>query len=222
MRRRTKPVGAGGAPIEYIGSVTKDIQFFNGWDSSGEAPDILALAETGDLVVVSLFIGSSSNDTMTWNGMPFTDVYRDTTASPAHYIGYRFVEAGDSNPWMSGVTGFGWSNTTAVFSIFRNVVSFVDSARTETTFNAATINVPSVTAAGQLWLAVGSGASSNDEIEAAPPNYTLSGASFRPSGTSTIAQAYRLIDASSQNPGSFDEPQQCAQMTALLVFEGTL
>lgn len=201
-----KVLGAGGnVAIEYVGSVTKSANDSSSWDSSGEALDVLSIAQAGDLVVIAFSFDASSDSTWDWEGMTFSAVY-DATGSinPGAYVGYRFVEAEDTNPYVSGLSGFGeWADLSIVASVFRNVSSFVGSANGSS--SSGMPNPPGLGAFGGLWIATGH---IDDDVFtnwAAPANYTLAAYEtngFSARGSST-AVAYRIESLTSDNPAAF-------------------
>jgi hypothetical protein len=192
-------------PIEYIGAVKKEAAQESSWDSSGEALNVLSVATTGDLVVIAFSFDAAGDSAWSWAGMPFTAVYNNTSgASPGAYVGYRFVQAGDSNPYISGIAAPStWEGLTVVASVFRNVRSFVNSGLASGTTGMP--NPPALTASGKLWVATGH---LDDDVVTnwgAPANYTLSLSAAYTDGTnaSSTAIAYRIATLSSDDPGAF-------------------
>lgn len=189
--------------IEYIGSVTKSAADENGWDSSGEALDVLSIARDGDLVVIAFSFDSSSDSTWSWVGMTFSAIDdRTGSTNPGSYVGYRFIQPGDSNPYVSGVTSGSWDDLSIVAAVFRGVSSISSSASATSSTNVP--NPPLLTAAGLLWIATGH-IGQYVSITGAPTNYSIAG-SIRSgdvvNGSST-AIAYRIATLSSDNPGNF-------------------
>ena len=216
-------VGGGGGSIEYIGSVTASIpRGDTGWNTPGEGPDILSIAETGDLVVIAFSFDSGRDGSWNWEGMPFSAVNNATAALTAigAYVGYRFVEAGDTNPYVSGLSGFGaWTDLSIVASVFRNASSFVASANDSSTSGMP--NPPSLTASGGLWIATGH---IDDDVVTnwvAPANYTLAASETNGSSetASSTAVAYRIESLASDDPAAFSGSGDDAWWATTVAFD---
>jgi hypothetical protein len=194
-------------PVQYIGSVTKAVNDANGWDTAGEALDVLSIAQTGDLVVIAFSFDAAADNTWSWNGMVFNDVRNATgITNPGSYIGYAFVQSGDANPYVTGVTSGSWDGLSIVASVFRNVSTFIDSrgsAGGPGMPDALTLNVSP--AIGRLWIVAAS--LDNDPITdwGAPTNYTLAAYQEIDTGTfkTSTAIAYRIANLTSDDPSAF-------------------
>jgi hypothetical protein len=190
-----------GANIEYIGSVTKSAKSSSDWDSSGDALDVLSIAQTGDLVVIAFTFEGERESGWDWQGMVFTDVLDETGTSSfgRSYAGYHFVELGDTNPYVSksGV----WDGLSIVASVFRNVSSFVAGVVGE--IDQSGLPDPfQLTANGNCWVVTGHSPTISVTDWGAPSNYTL--ADFETydsvSDKSSTVIAYRI------EPLTFDDP----------------
>ena len=191
--------------VEYKGSVTKEVDSASDWDSSGEALDVLSVASVGDLVVIA-FSFDFNTSSFTWNGMSFTDI-RDGTAqiSPGYYIGYRFVQSGDTNPYISVATDR-FAGLSVVASVFRGVSTY-ESAND----NNGSTGMPDPPALNpdDAELFVVTGHIDDDEVTdwVAPTNYELAAyaasTASGSSGVSSTAIAYRIESLSSDNPSAF-------------------
>lgn len=188
-------------PPIFVGSVTKTAATASGWDTAGESLDVMSIAEIGDLVVISFAFDTNNDDIFTWNGMVFTNTYNGTGSSTrGGYVGYRFVEAGDSNPYVTGAT---WSGLSITASVFRNVGPRIDGNLGLGSFGMP--STPSISGTGRLrvYSAIIDGASVSDW--AAPPNYTLAATSsyLVSSVASSTATAYRIQFLTSDSPTGF-------------------
>jgi len=202
-----KAIGAGvkpQGPVEYIGSVTKSADDAQNWDAAEESLDILSIAETGDLVVIAFSFDGPADGTFSWNGMPFTPIYSQTSATtPGRYVGFRRVQADDENPFVSDVTAGTWADLSIVASVFRNAFSL--SGNEIATSTTGMPNPPALTANGRLWVITGH---LDDDVVTdwvAPANYTL--ADYEVNGSSNAASstaiAYRIEDLTSDDPEAF-------------------
>ena len=207
MSLARKLMAAAGGGIQYIGSVTKVANSEGDWDTVPEALDVLSIAETGDLVVIAFSFDSGADATWFWGneGMSFTAVWNNTGATnPGAYVGYRFVQAGDEDPYVSGVSTNSWGGLTIVASVFRGVSSYEN----DNNANGASgmPDPPNLTAAGNLWIATGH--LDDDAVTnwGAPTNYTLAAYAASPAGDdnrSSTAIAYRIESLASDNPSAF-------------------
>ena len=199
-----KAQGAGGAGggIEYIGSVTKAAHDDIDWNSSGEAPDVMSLASVGDLVVIAFTADNyEAEGSLNFAGMSFTQVFFDDFPAGV-YVGYRFVQSGDANPYLSGYDNE-IGEISSVLSVFRGVSSFVDSGSNaqDTGFPEP----PSLTANGNLWIATGHiDDDLVDNFGVASP-YTMADSEYYwwDGGGSSTAIAYRIETLSSTAAPSF-------------------
>jgi len=193
---------AGG--IKYIGSVIKTGANATSWDTSGEALDILSIARTGDLVVIAFSFDNGSDNTFTWNGMIFNEIRNATGVNfPGGYAGYKIVSATDTNPYVTGVTSASWLGLSVVASVFRGTSQFVSGANANS--SSGMPDPPSLTANGDLWIAIGF--LDDDAVTnwTAPANYTLATyATYGgPTDISSTAIAYRIETLTSDDPAAF-------------------
>jgi|DEB0MinimDraft_10_1074344.scaffolds.fasta_scaffold05798_4 hypothetical protein len=192
--------GGGGSGIQHLGSVTKSGADVGVWNSSAEALDVLSIASPGDLVVIA-FSFSRGGRNVRWEGMSFSNIYNQSSQSdPGWFVGYRFVQAGDANPWNDHDDEY-WEGLSVVASVFRGVSSFVNSAVAFA--NIGMPNPPSLTASGGLWIATGH--LDDDPVTmTAPVGWELSGAEDRSgSQSSSTAIAYKIAEQTSDDPGGF-------------------
>jgi hypothetical protein len=189
--------------IQYVGSVTKTGFSSTSWDTSGEALDVLSVATTGDLVVIAFSFSNSSDNSWSWAGMSFTAALNQTgSEGPGAYVGYRFIQAGDANPYVTGVSG--WEGLSVVASVFRNVNSFVSTSATAS--SSGLPNPPSLTASGKLWVITGHLKDVDITNWAAPSDYILTTYATRggsSSEKSSTVIAYRIENLSSDDPAAF-------------------
>lgn len=187
--------------LEYIGSVTKNENSSSGWDSSGEALDVLSIADTGDLVIIA-FSFDSDPSSFSWSGMSFTSILnRANSINPGGYVGYRVIQSGDSNPYVN--VSSKWTGLSIVASVFRGSSYSISSATT--TGSSGMPNPPSLTANKNLWIATGGLNNESTTSWSAPSGYTLAGiigGSYL-TWASTTAIAYKFSTGSSENPGNF-------------------
>jgi hypothetical protein len=209
--------GAGGIEISYIGSVVKEAANGSGWDSPAEAINVLSIAEDGDLVVLAFTFDRGTDADWSFEGMAFTTVVDGTLDSTVgHYIGYHFVQPGDSNPYLKDI-GSNFVRTAVVASVFRDVGSYLDVATS--TGGTGIPNPPLLVADGDLWVAVGH--LDDDNTTMLPPSgYSFGGAASVGSfGTaSSTATAYKIASLSSDNPGPFSSNASDAWRAATLAF----
>lgn len=189
--------------IRYVGSVTagKD-RGVDDWVTSGDALDVLSVASAGDLVVIAFTFEGGADSSWSWVGMPFTTIY-DLTGNST-YVGYRVVESGDTNPYVSGITTGGWRGLSIVAAVFRaaSYVSFINNND-----NTGMPNPPSLTATGSMCVATGHLKGSEGGTWTAPSGYSLAGyqnhtyvAGAESSGTGI---AYKKGRFTSIDPGAF-------------------
>jgi hypothetical protein len=194
------------SPIQYIGSVTKAVNNAGSWDTSDEALDVLSVATVGDLVVIAFSFDSNIDSTWSWVGMNFTSINNQTgDDGPGAYVGYRFVQPGDTNPYVLNVGTTSWRALSIVASVFRNVNSYVSAASAAGASGLP--NAPSLIAAGKLWVATGHLDDDAVSTWVAPTNYTLASFTSRTTNegdaTSSTVVAYRIATLSSDDPGAF-------------------
>jgi len=197
-------VGAGGGGITFKGGVSVAAQEAGGFDSSGEALDIMSIASTGDLAIVAMTSDANTSSGGTWNGFTPTDVVSDMGDSTvATYLGYRFIQAGDANPYVSGLSTSARIGLTVAGAVFGGVGSYVSSA-TGGSGSSGMPDPPYLGATGDLYIAVGH--LDDDNVTAsAMADYTLAvtvGATLS-YGATTTAIAYRIVSDTSQSPAAF-------------------
>lgn len=195
------------SPGRYVDSVAeaKGTGYYN-WSASGDAVDVLSVATTGDLVVMAFAFGGSPDGTWSWQGMTFTDVFNTTSGESGFnkygYVGYRVIEAGDANPYISGLSIGAWADLSIVAAVFRGL-SYSDggSAMGED----AMPNPPLLTAAGNMTIAAGMTVRETGGVWSAPSGYTLGAYQTNSAGTTQTGAgiAYRKGLVSSENPGAF-------------------
>ncbi|MDX1400158.1 MAG: hypothetical protein R3204_16635, partial [Oceanospirillum sp.] len=167
------------------------------WNSS--PPDVMSVASPGDLVVVQ----TACDDGIAVLSAPYTQLDADQDSNLGVYLGYRFIQAGDSNPTLATV-GF-QTNIAAVFAVFRNAISF--SGTNGTPIESKSLDPPSLTAYGRLWLA-NAGWRFGD-LDSIPAGYTIAD-SANSSGFWAVV-AYRIAEITSDNPGSFTTDPSAAE-----------
>jgi hypothetical protein len=195
----SKIIGAGGAgggpPIEFIGGVSFSADRSSSFSSTSNL-NILGTAEVGDLVIISISGRINGNDTWSWVGMNFTDIVRGAGSDPFYYVGYKIIELGDTNPY---VTGADWIAFAVTATVFRQASVFDAATSIDTTFP---INPPSLTSSSRLWMVIG-GKYASVSLLSTPPSYTL-GASKVQNGNSandaTSSQFYKIEDLDSDSP----------------------
>jgi len=188
---------------EYVGSVTKSALNSTDFDTAEESLDVLSIAEVGDLVVIAITTDTSGDDTFSWEGMPFSNIYTlMATGNPNVYVGYRVVQAGDTNPYVSGVSG--WDYLSIVASVFRNANTYLGY---QVASGTGLPDPPSLAASGRLWVITGHLDDDHVTDWVAPSNYTLAASEISAgsvaSGASSTVLAYRIEDLSSDDPGGF-------------------
>lgn len=194
---------ASGSNIAYIGSVTKTAADESGWDQSAEALNVLSIAQTGDLVVIAFSLAASGNISWSWAGMSFTSTFNRTdTTNPGTYVGYRFIQSGDSNPYVTGLNSGDWAGLSIVASVFRNVNGYVSVQNSSGATGLP--DPPSLTATGKLGVITGH--IDNDAVTnwGAPSGYTLaSSTSITGGNQSSTVIAYQIGSFTSQTPAAF-------------------
>lgn len=201
-RKLSAARGVGG-PITYRGAVTASLPNVDlgGWSSGANTIDVLSLAAVGDLVVIALTFDEYPDAAWSWGGMAFTSLSDATSAvSPGSYCGYAFVQAGDSNPYPTDVIE--WRGLSVVAAVFSNVTQELGHA--VATGLSGNPNPPSVTAAGDLWIATGHLDDDGITVCTAPGGYTIAAFAQRTASyTSSTMLAYNIASASAENPSTF-------------------
>lgn len=193
--------------VDYKGSVTKEVDSASDWDSSGEALDVLSVASVGDLVVIA-FSFDFSTSSFSWGGMTFTNILNGTlSASPGYYVGYRVIQSGDANPYVTGASGR-WQGLSVVASVFGEIsVSEAEVNDAVGISGSGMPNPPSLNADAGLWVSVGHIDDTAVTDWAAPTNYELAAyaasTASGSSGVSSTAIAYRIESLSSDDPSAF-------------------
>lgn len=189
--------------IQYVGSVGKAAASEAQWDDPGEALAVLSVAQPGDLVVIAFTFNRLPDASWSWAGMAFTPLQDDTASEdPGAYVGYRIVQPGDANPYVTGVTLGYWAGLSIVASVFRNAGVVQGTAVANGALGNP--NPPALTASAGLWVVTGH--LDDDAVSmTAPTNYTLARSISASGGSalSTTAIAYRIAALSADDPGAF-------------------
>jgi len=199
-------------PPEFIGGVGDG--YARGYNfTSDRALNIFQYATVGDLVVVSFTARAGSSSGFSWGGMPFTPIVDGSANNdPAYYVGYRFVQSGDANPYFSSSDLIALSVTGTVF---RGASSFVG---TTAYASGAPPTVPQLTANASLWL-VSSGRWAETTLPETPSGYSV-GASNSFDGQSandaTSLQSYKAESLSSETPSYTGNLQSWAVLSAFI------
>ena len=203
MRRRLIAGPSGGDPPEYLGSATATYSSPEGqWSNAGQGPDILDHAGVGDLVVMCVTASNHPAGAWSFAGMPMTEISAGNMAAVGgewRYAGYRIVQSGDTNPYVTGLNNFKMGSAAVVVSAYRNATTLLDFASSTAT-GATMPNPPSLTENGKLWLATGH--MLNGSYSGAPTDYDLAG-SIGSGSNSQTAIAHRIFDTASQDPSTF-------------------
>jgi len=201
---------SGPRPVEYVGSVTKTANSSSGWDTPAEALDVLGVASEGDLVVIAFSFEDGDDSSWSWVGMSFTPIFDGTgVKDPGYYVGYKVVESGDSNPYVSGVGVGRWELLSVVASVFSNATTLGGSSQKTATSGGNLPYPPSLTASGRLWIVTGHidvAGTADGQISTSPASYTLAGKATKSqsSSKSTTGIFYKIEDLDSDNPGAFN------------------
>jgi len=182
------------------GFVAKAVANGSSWNSSSVL-DVLSIAAEGDLVVIA-FSADGSGTSWSWQGMSFTAIENLTNqASPGTYVGYRIVQAGDSNPYLGGSAPDDLKNLTAIAAVFQpTYTTFENSGYSNG--SGASLDPPSVTATADLWIITGHLDDDPNATFTMPSGYTLIGAAGDPSVTSSTCIGYKKESLTSENPGA--------------------
>ena len=192
------PAGGGGG-ITFVGSITKEVFAGTNFNTPAESIDVLSVASVGDLVVLSLTAATNTNNATTFGGMPMATIRDDHLSSvPASFLGYRIVQAGDSNPYLSSNTGFyRFLRLGIIAAVFRGASGVVGAS--EVANNSSGMpDPPSATSNDSLRVIVGHLKASNVTMTA-PAGFNLSGAA----GTTSSAIAYQIDNFGTVNPAAF-------------------
>jgi len=187
----TKPVSKG-----FVTKAVSDGSYWN----SGNVLDVLSIADEGDLVVIAFSVDNSTTS-WSWQGMSFTAIENLTNqASPGTYVGYRIVQAGDSNPYLGG-SSFGLQKLTAIAAIFKpTYTTFENSGYSNG--SGISLDPPSVTATAGLWIITGHLDDDFNSTFTAPSGYQLIGTAGDPSVGSGTCICYKQESLTSENPGA--------------------
>jgi hypothetical protein len=181
------------------GFVTKAVADGGDWDS-GNTLDVLSIADEGDLVVIAFSVDNSTTS-WSWEGMAFTAIEDLTDEStPGTYVGYRVVQAGDSNPYLSGDAS-DLEALTAIAAIFRPVYTTFENSANSDGFGSS-LDPPSVTATADLWIITGHLDDDFNSTFTAPSGYVLVGTAGDPSVGSGTCMCYKVASLTSENPGA--------------------
>lgn len=180
------------------GFFTKAVGDGSAWNS-GNVLDVLSRANEGDLVVIA-FSADGSTTSWSWQGMSFTAIENLTNqASPGTYVGYRIVQAGDSNPYLGGSSG-DLKDLTAIAAVFQPTYTTFENSGYSNGYGTS-LDPPSVTATAGLWIITGHLDDDPNATFTMPSGYTLIGAAGDPSVTSSTCICYKEESLTSENPG---------------------
>jgi len=203
--RLMRPGILGGSTIEHVGSATNTGNNISEWIGSGNAFPLRTSsgAEDGDLVVLVITAGNGAS-VPTWGGTAFTALH--TTGLT--YIYYRFLQSGDTDPYVASHTGVStdWEDFSAVFSVFRGVTAYENGFTSTGTGAGAggTIDPPSLTAGGRLWVTTLQVRDSTSFLASPPNGYRLSDEARKVGGdSSTTYSAYKIASRPSDDPGDW-------------------
>jgi hypothetical protein len=191
-----------------IGAVTASYLNIQAFDSPAEALDVLSIAEVGDLVVFACTADSGAYmGNISVVGMPMTVIFDDSPSSaPSSFSGFRVVEAGDTNPYLSGVAQY-MNATSVVAAVFREVVGTIGASSSQSS-TAGMPAPPSLTSTDLLRVIIGH--LDDDPIAmTAPAGWTLAGTASSDPGTSNYsatAIAYLFDGTGTLSPSSFGGP----------------
>lgn len=182
--------------------------YINGyaWDSSNRL-DVLSKASVGDLVVIAVSADNyDGRGPIEWGGMSFTTIIdRTDQASPVTYVGYRIVQSGDTNPYLSGgdfVSDSSYiSVVAAIFGQAEGFTTYVNSGYSSG--SSSNLDPPSVTAIAGLWIITGHVDDDYNVTFTPPSGYIMLGTATTPdsSVTSSTGIAYKIESLTSENPG---------------------
>lgn len=199
-----KVMGAGGfganpaIPV-LKGFVTKAERDGGDWNS-GNVLDVLSIADEGDLVVIAFSVDDSTTS-WSWQGMAFTAIHDLTDqASPGTYVGYRVVQAGDSNPYLDGNTD-DLVKLTAIAAVFNPVYTTFENSGFSNG-SGTSLDPPSVTATADLWIITGHLDDISNSTFTAPSGYELIGTAGDLSVGSGTCICYKEESLTSENPGA--------------------
>ena len=202
--------GAGGGPPEYIGSVTKSARYDFYWDSN-EPADVLSVAQTGDLVVMALTASrNTTGEIFEFGGMSFqtASAYFEWNDFIHAQIGYRVVQSGDSNPYITFPDDRA-RGISAVFSVFRGPTGITDSVNpTNDNGYGHYPDPPSWQSNGtqsSMHIVTAHGAEDADTFSVMPSGYTLAAQQTQDylSDDTSTALAYKIEPDNVENPSTF-------------------
>ena len=181
------------------GSVTKAVEEGDQWDS-GNVLDVLSIADEGDLVVIAFSVDNSTTD-WSWQGMSFTAIEDLTNQSnPGTYVGYRIVQAGDSNPYLGGGDPKELGKLTAIAAAFKPTYTTFENSD-YSNGESSSLDPPSVTATADLWIITGHLDDDSNSTFTAPSGYELIGTAGDPAVGSGTCICYKEESLTSENPG---------------------
>lgn len=196
-------IGPTGNRVQYVGSVSNTYPDGSFWNTSGEALDVLSIANEGDLVVIALTY-DFSNTVWLWSGMNFIDLVEETgSATFGRYVGYRVVESGDANPYISDLGVGDWISLSVVASVFRNAPSY--SGGTVTGGSSGMPNPP--VSSGNYTLSVCTGHLDDDAVPVTRgDDWVLADSAAITTGASqgsTTMIGYKLTPGTDPDPAAF-------------------
>ena len=181
------------------GFVTKAVDEGPDWDSNNVL-DVLSIADEGDLVVIAFSVDNTTTS-WSWEGMPFTAIQNLTNqSSPGTYVGYRIVQAGDSNPYLSGSTA-SFSALTAIAAIFKPTYTTFENSEWNSG-SSSSLDPPSVTATADLWIITGHLDDDRNSTFTAPSGYHLIGTAGGGTVSSGTCICFKEESLTSENPGA--------------------
>ena len=202
----------GGAPLpEYIGSVTKSAAYDFYWDQN-EPANVLSVAQTGDLVVMAITAARNfSGEPFQFGGMPFQNsfdyLYWDDLIHAQ--IGYRVVQSGDSNPYITFPSDLA-RGISAVFSVFRGPIGITDGVNPthSSSSQGSNPNPPSWQSNGtqsSMHIVTAHGSADADTFSATPSGYTLAAqkTQSQQNDLTSTALAYKIEFDNFEDPSAW-------------------
>jgi hypothetical protein len=187
------------SPPVLKGFVTKAVTTGSSWNS-GSVLDVLSIADEGDLVVIAFSVDTSTTS-WSWQGMSFTAIHNLTSqASPGTYVGYRIVQAGDTNPYLGGSSS-NLGHLTAIAAVFEPTYTTFENSNYSTN-SGTSLDPPSVTATADLWIITGHLDDDFNSTFTAPSGYELIGTAGDPGVGSGTCICYKEESLTSDNPGA--------------------
>lgn len=199
----TKIMGAGGT-IGGLAPAASVTVTYDDWSSASDPIDVLSVADVGDLVVLAVSADTSFYSPI-FNGMSFTAVKNtfDISNFPSVYVGYRVVQAGDSNPYLGNDSGLVVGRrVSAVAAVIPGASVYVDFS--EGSGNSSSLNPGSLTATASYWVFTAHVDDDVGVVFTPPSGYSMLGtATDDPplSGRSSTGIALKVASLTSETPG---------------------